>query len=207
MAEMKKKSTILKDTFALTLITVVAGLALGFVFELTKGPIAQREMEEKTAAYEAVYAESDNFGETEELKTAVEDSANILSGSGLDGVSVNEAYVAYDKDGNELGYVMSVSSSKGFNGEVTLSLGVSKEGEIKGIEFLVLNETKGLGSKAADPEFKGQYVGKSEEAYEVVKGSATGNQINAISGATVTSEAVTSAINAAIYFINNIGGQ
>ena len=79
MAEMKKKSTILKDTFALTLITVVAGLALGFVFELTKGPIAQREMEEKTAAYEAVYSESDSFGETEEIKAAVEDSANILS--------------------------------------------------------------------------------------------------------------------------------
>lgn len=197
----KKKSTILKDTLALTIITVVAGLALGFVYEITKGPIEQRQLEEKTAAYAAVYSQADSFGETDELKAAVENSESILSNSGLSGVSVDEVYIAYDSSDNQIGYVMSVTSKRGFGGNITLSLGVTNEGEIKGLEFLVLNETQGFGSKAAEPEFKDQFVGQSEEAYNL------GDQVNAISGATVTSEAVTSAINAGIYFINNIGGQ
>ena len=110
-------------------------------------------------------------------------------------------YIAYDSSDNQIGYVMSVTSKRGFGGNITLSLGVTNEGEIKGLEFLELNETQGFGSKAAEPEFKDQFLGKSEETYNL------GDQVNAISGATITSKAVTSAINAGIYFINNIGGQ
>lgn len=208
MAKTEKKSTIIKDALALFVITLVAGLALGFVYELTKEPIAQRALEEKTAAYASVFQEAEKFEEEEALKNAVADSANILANSGLEGVSVDEAFVALDASGNKIGYVMSVSSSKGFGGQITMSLGVTTEGATTGLEFLVINETAGLGSKAEDPAFKDQFVNKTVEQFEMVKtGASSDNQIDAIGGATVTSTAVTNAINAGLYFVTNMGGN
>ena len=204
----KKKSTILKDALALFAITLVSGLALGFVYELTKPVIEANELAAKTEAYASVYADADTFTESDDLTAAVADAANILANSGTEGTAIEEAYQAVDASGNVIGYVMSVISSKGFGGEIKVSLGVTNEGEITGIEFLTLNETAGLGSKAADSEFKDQYVGKVVDSFTVTKdGAASDDQINAISGATVTSNAVTNIVNAGLYFAKTVGGN
>ena len=204
----KKKSTIIKDALALFAITLVAGLALGFVYELTKPVIEANELAAKTAAYATVYTAADSFTESDDLTTAVADAANILANSGTEGTTIEEAYQAVDASGNVIGYVMSVVSSKGFGGEIKASLGVTLEGEVTGIEFLTLNETAGLGSKAADSSYKDQYLGKVVDSFTVTKdGASSDDQINAISGATITSNAVTNIVNAGVYFAKTVGGN
>ena len=204
----KKKSTIIKDALALFAITLVSGLALGFVYELTKPVIEANELEAKTAAYATVYTDADTFTESDDLTAAVADAANLLASSGTEGTTIEEAYQAVDASGNVLGYVMSVVSTKGFGGEIKASLGVTLEGEVTGIEFLTLNETAGLGSKAADSEYKDQYLGKVVDSFTVTKdGASSDDQINAISGATITSNAVTNIVNAGVYFAKTVGGN
>ena len=76
--------------------------------------------------------------------------------------------------------------------------------EVKGIEFLALAETAGLGMNAAQPEWKAQYADKAVEQFTVTKsGASSDEEIDAISGATITSNAVTGAVNLALYFVNN----
>ena len=71
-----------------------------------------------------------------------------------------------------------------------------------------ISETPGLGMKAEEPEFKGQFTGKQAQTLEVTKTApSSDNQIQAISGATYTSKAVTGAANAAIYFVENCIGK
>lgn len=204
----KKKSTILKDAFALFAITLVSGLALGFVYQLTLPVIEANALAAKTEAYKVVYVDAANFEESETLTNAVADSANVLAGSNTEGITIDEAYQAVDASGNVIGYVMSTTSSKGFGGPITMSIGVTTDGQVTGIEFLTLNETAGLGSKAAEPEFKDQYVNKAVDGFTLVKsGAASDSEINAISGATVTSTAVTNAVNASVYFVKTVGGN
>ena len=76
------------------------------------------------------------------------------------------------------------------------------------IEFLALSETAGLGMNASQPEWKGQYTGKNVDSFTVTKnGAAADNEIDAISGATITSNAVTGAVNGAVYFVKNCLAQ
>ena len=203
-----KKSTIIKDALALFAITLVSGLALGFVYELTKPVIAANELAATTDAYKAIYETAADFTLSDELEKAVEGSADILAASGTEGTAITDAYEAVDASGNVIGYVMSVTSSKGFGGEIKASLGVTLEGEVTGIEFLTLTETAGLGMLAAEDEFKNQYVGKVVDNFTVVKAdAASDSEINAISGATITSTAVTNIVNAGLYFAKTVGGN
>jgi len=179
-----------KPVIALTLIAALAGLALSGVFSVTKDAIDAQELAKKTEAYKAVCADADSFAAAEEA------AETIKAGEGKT-TRVNEAYIAKDKAGNTIGYALNISS-KGFGGDVTLALGLTKEGQITGISFTELNETAGLGMKAAEPAFRDQFAGKSGQL-TLVKGAASGEQeISAITGASVTSNAVISAVNAGL---------
>lgn len=204
----KKGSSLIKDAFALFLITLVAAVALGFVYELTKDIIKERERQEKEAAYRAVYPLAAMIDENDEVKAAVEQADAILSDGGFENVSVNEAMVAKDADGVTEGYVLNVSSGNGYGGEIALSMGYTKEGTLLGIEFTTLNETAGLGMRASEEgegSFKSQFENKNVDGFTLVKGGAAADgEINAISAATITSTAVTEAVNAGIYFANQM---
>jgi RnfABCDGE-type electron transport complex G subunit len=110
---------------------------------------------------------------------------------------VNKAYAAKDAAGNVIGYALNVTS-KGFGGNVTLAMGLTADGRITGISFTELNETAGLGMKVDEPAFKDQFPGKGGKL-TLVKGTASGEQeISAITGASVTSNAVVNAVNAGL---------
>ena len=116
--------------------------------------------------------------------------------------------VAEAEDGSVLGYLITASSTEGYNGLVQISVGITSEGNLAGLGFLSISETPGLGMKASEPEFKGQFTGKAAQTLEVTKTAPSAdNQIQAISGATYTSNAVTGAANAAIYFVENCIGE
>ena len=199
---------ILKDAAILFVITLVAGLCLGAVHEVTLDPIAKAQEAAATKTYKEVFPEAAKFEQTDELTAAVAASADEILAQGFGNVSIDAAQEALAEDGTLLGYLITASSNDGYNGLVQISAGITAEGTLTGIGFLSISETPGLGMKASEPEFKGQFTGKAAQTLEVTKTAPSAdNQIQAISGATYTSNAVTGAANAAIYFVENCIGE
>lgn len=203
MSENKKKgASVLRDAMALCLITLVAAVLLGLVNEMTKDRIAEQKAAAKEAAYREVYPDAVNIVTDDEAaaqKAAA--AAELLSANGFESITIDEAGLALDASGNVLGYVMTITTSKGYGGAITMTMGYRLDGAITGIAFVTLNETPGFGMEADKAEFKDQFVGKTAPQLVYVKsGAAAENEIDAISGATVTTKAVTSAVNAGLCF-------
>lgn len=118
---------------------------------------------------------------------------------------IENCVVAVDASGAELGYVISVTDPNSYGGDVTLSIGVTNDGTLNGYSITTINDTAGLGMKAKEDSFSSQFAGKQVESFEVTKTGATSdNQIDAISGATITSSAVTSAVNAGLAYYRSL---
>lgn len=190
---------IIKDALMLTFITLAAGLLLGFVYEITKEPIAKQNELTKQKAYKAVFSEADSF------ETQSSEGAFSLASIGFETATVDEAANALDANGNVLGFVYTITTSEGYGGNITITIGIDNDGAVKGVEFLTLSETAGLGMKAKEDSFKNQYVGKTVDKFVYTKnGAANENEIDAISGATITTSAVTNAVNAGIALFDSI---
>ncbi|MCI8958924.1 MAG: RnfABCDGE type electron transport complex subunit G [Lachnospiraceae bacterium] len=197
------KGGFMKDALVLCAITLVAGACLGGVYEITKAPIAAAELEAKSVAYRVVLPEAAEFV-ADDLTDVIAAANGEIAGMGFGNVTVGEAVTGVDASGAPVGYVVTSTSNDGYGGAITVSVGIQADGTVSGIEFLTLAETAGLGMNAQKPEWKAQYAGKNVDAFSVTKGGAAAdNEINAISGATITSNAVTGAVNAAVYFAKN----
>lgn len=124
-------------------------------------------------------------------------------------ISISVGDVEYYAANNGAGYVFN-TSYKGYAGAVGVMTGISADGEITGVKVVECNETPGLGMKAqSDPSFTDQYVMAIPDGgtFEVTKtGKTADNQIDAISGATITSRAVTNSVNYAIEAYQQITG-
>jgi electron transport complex protein RnfG len=96
----------------------------------------------------------------------------------------------------------------GYAGPVEVVVGLKESGGLRAIRILRQSETPGLGAKAPLPAFSGQYDNKDADQLVVVKTQPTeADQIQAISGATITSTAVTLGVNTALdYWKNNLKG-
>ena len=177
---------ILKLGVTLFAICAVAALVLGVTNNITAPVIEERNIQASNEARKIVLSEADEFKE-------------------LDGMNSDIVLEVYEgiKDGQVIGYTIK-TSSKGYGGAIELMVGISKDGKITGVEIGNHSETPGLGSKATEPMFKNQYVDKDVlNSLLVVKGSANNdNEISAISGATITSNGVTSGVNAAMKIYN-----
>lgn len=194
---------LIKDTFVLFAITLIAGIALGVVYESTVDVIAERNEQAKMDAYKKVYSEAATF-EVDEVITTKANAAKetLLAENGFKNINIDEALVAVDANRNKLGYVLSVTTGEGYNGNITISMGYSLDGILKDIQILTISETAGLGLKARDAEFTSKFTNKEVESFTVTKAGATNDsEIDAISGATITSNAVVDAINAGILFV------
>jgi len=188
----------------LTVIALIVGLLLGAAYELTKTPIKNAEMAEEAAAYAAVCPQAVNFDKADNItELAATDAATLTSKFGK--VVIESAYKALDKSGNVNGYIVNVTTKEGFGGAITVTIGMDEKGVITGIAFLAIDETAGLGMNAKNESFYGQYIGKDVKEFTVVKtGSTADNEIDAIGGATITSKAVTNAVNAALYLVDKV---
>lgn len=195
---------IIKDTIALFLITLVAGLSLGFVYQVTKEPIASQKQQAKIDAYNKVFETLDSYQEVKDLESI----QTAIFEAGYDGVELNEAVMAFDSSKEQLGYIITVTDQEGYSGDIKLTVGISTDGTITGLEFLTLNETAGLGMKAKESWFKDQYVGIQADIVEYIKtGKTADNQIDAISSATITTNAVTNGVNGALVAYRQLGGN
>lgn len=193
------KNKIIKDALALTLITLVAGVALGGVYEITKDPIARQEAQAKAEAYEQVFTDAAAFEEVEMDDTSIQTIRDQLDQEGYKAQSIEEVMRAEDQSGETLGYAFTVVTSEGYGGDIRFSMGVQNDGTLNGISILSIGETAGLGMNADTPAFKDQFVGKQVEKLQYTKNGATqDDEINAISGATVTTNAMTNGVNAGL---------
>lgn len=197
------KNKFLKNCLALFVITLVAGVSLAFVNEVTKEPIAKAQDKARLEAYEVVYpnAEFKVMDNSDEILKA---SSKSLEKENLSQCSVDDVLAATDKNGNLIGYVFSATSPSGYGGDIKVAIGVSnKTNKITGFTVLSHSETAGLGAKATEDEFKSQFIGKSANGINYTKnGAANDTEIDALSGATITSNAVCEAVDSALAVYN-----
>ena len=199
--------SMLKDAAILFVITVIAGLVLGFVYQITKEPIAIAEAEAERAAYMEVFTDASDFQVVSEGMPSDEAFISSWQEAGYGGVSVDKVLNAVDGSGKVLGNVFTVTSHEGYGGDITFSMGVKNDGTLNGISILSISETPGLGMNAEEV-LKPQFANKQVLSFTVTKsGSTMDSEIDAISGATITSNAFTTAVNGGLYYFQTqLGG-
>ena len=196
------KYSIIKDTLAITLITLVAGLALGVVNDITADPIARQAAKTKEEAYTAVFADAASFEVMD-----VEGVEDYLDENGFPAQDIDEVMAAKDADGKKLGYAFTVTTSEGYGGDIQFAMGIRDDGILNGISILSIGETAGLGMRANTEEFKGQFKDKNVEKFVYTKnGASADNEIDALSGATVTTNAMTNGVNAGLCAFRYVKG-
>ncbi len=199
--------SMLKDAAVLFVITFFSGLILGAVYQVTKEPIAMAEEKAAKEAYAEVFPDAAEF-EMRELPGTDEDGwRKEWEAAGFTGVDIDNALEAKDDKGNALGYVLTVTSHEGYGGDITFTMGIRNDGTLNGISLLAISETAGLGMKAEDV-LKPQFAGKNVPSFAYTKtGAISEDQIDAISGATITTKAVTTAVNGGLYYFQTqLGG-
>ncbi len=198
------RSELIRDAIALFLITLVSGLGLSYVYEITKEPIAAQAVQKTLEANQEVFVEASSFEEDEQLMQLLEGTDLVSMNADYTGVTIDSISKAYGSNNELLGYNITVATSAGYKDGIKFVYGYSLDGSIKGISFLSISETAGLGMKAQEPEFLDQFLNKKTAQFVVTKTGATSEeQVDAISGATITSKAVTYAINAGIQFVTD----
>lgn len=189
-----------KDAGILFAITLIAGLILGGVYQLTKDPIAEQKLRKKQEACQEVFAEAASFAELDGFDSAA--ATSVISAE-YPSQDIEEVMTAHDADGQLLGYVITVTTHEGYGGDIRFSMGVNNDGSLNGISILDISETAGLGMRAEEV-LKPQFSGKNVEKFEYTKtGAAADSQIEAISGATITTNAVVNGVNAGLYYFQN----
>jgi len=175
---------IFKSSIPLVLICIVISFLLAFVNLYTKSTIEKGKSSESENARKTVLSDASKF---EECK--------------IDDI---EYYKGFDGD-DLIGYVF-LTNSKGYGGKIEVMTGISSDGTIKEISILSQNETPGLGANIKNDNFKKQFNKKvPSDGFNVVKSTANENsEIEAITGATISSKAVTSCVNEAIKLYNKI---
>lgn len=169
----------LKLTLTLLIISAVVSGLLGLTNFVTADRIADIKAEKTAASMQEVLPA---------------ESYTPVSYTGA------EALVSAVYQAGEAGYVVEVAPS-GFGGAINMVVGVDAEGKVSGVAIVSMSETSGLGSNAAKPDFRSQYVGQSGE----LAVNKDGGTIDALTGATITSRAVTDGVNAALRAVGELG--
>ena len=198
----KEKATAPRNIIVLLVVALVSVSLLAVLNQVTMDPIAQAEAEARAAVYRSVYADAADFEEIDLLTSPYSDWAPTD-----ESVVLNAVLKAKDDGGQNVGYVIDVTSKNGYGGDVQMAVGITNEGEITAFSVVSHSETPGLGARATESEFADQFSGLS--ALTAISFSKTGanrdnNEIDAISGATITTTAVTNAVNQAIALFNDV---
>lgn len=187
----KQKNEFVQLGGILCAITLVVALALGAVNAVTAGPIAEQNAQKIKDSLENVMpgAESEQI-DVPEGTTITTETKNATS------VTILSAY-KMTKDGADAGYCVEVGPT-GFGGAVDTMVGIDSDGKVTGISVIsASSETPGLGARSTEPEFQAQFAGQVGTEVAVAK---DGGSIDALTGATITSRAVSEGVVAAAQF-------
>ncbi len=164
----------------LTVLSAVSAGVLAFVNQKTAGPIAKAALQEKTAALRSVLPPFDN--------DPFDDMIRVDKAGG------GEVEVYRAKNGGEIvGVAFEVVSHDGYSGDIGFMIGINTDGVIQGVQILSHMETPGLGAKIAGETFRRQFDGKSLRDPEKWSVTKDGGAFVPITGATISSRAVTKA--------------
>ena len=184
-----------RETFTLMaklgIICIIVSGLLAYVNSITAPVISANDQKTFEASMSEVLPNGGSF--TEEKISFTPDES---------GVELSSIYKAENG-----GYVATTVCHEGYGGDITVMVGIKDDMTVNKIKIMSLSETAGLGAKSDTPEFMNQYNGL-KNGISVVKnngGSAADNTISAISGATITSKAVTKAVNCALQAAENGG--
>lgn len=184
---MRNIKEIIRVGVILFVITAISSLLLAYANSITS-PIIEENTRIKTEqSMKTVLSTADSFEKVE-----------------VDMDGITEVYSGMSN--NELKGVCIISEVNGYGGAIKVITAVDTDKKVTGIDILTHSETPGLGAKAVSPEFKEQFAGK-EYGITVVKNTAKDNEIQAISGATITSNAVTEAVNISLSAADDIYKQ
>lgn len=183
---MKKFSIgdILKPTVVLTVICLITSALLAVTNMLTAPKIAELAVKTETEARQEVLSQAIEFSDEKFGDTAY--------------------CIGKDENGNTVGYVFT-ATSKGYGGEIKVTVGVDTEGKVTGVKILDISETPGLGMNADNADWLSQFIGKTL-GINVNKNTPGDNEIQALTGATITSKAVTAAVNEALDYYSQVTG-
>ncbi len=167
----------------LFLLAAVAGLALGLTNMVTAGAIQEQQIKAAEAARKAVLPAAETFTEA----TAPE--------------GMKDAYAGYDASGVLTGKTGTIVA-KGYGGEIEITVGIDQSGAVTGVSIggSSFAETAGLGARAKEPWFAEQFVGKASP----IAIAKDGGEIDAITSATITSRAVTNAVENAVLALGSL---
>lgn len=187
-------------TGILLAVCVVAAAVLGVTNYITADKIAEQAALANDQARRSVLSQAQEF-----TLLDGQEVSELLSKAEYD--SIREVYVA-KANGNIVGYAIK-TSPKGYGGEIEVMVGIDTEGTVTGIKVGNNSETPGLGQNATKPEFQAQFTGKNwNEGVTVIKsGTPKDNEIVAIAGATITSNAVTNGVNQALNLAKELSGN
>lgn len=198
----EEKKGIPRSALILCVITLIAGICLSGVYALTKTAIEEQQMAANAASYQEVCPDAQEFGYDDSITAAVDALNGEVYGTEFGNAYINEVVVGKDSSGSVAGYVISATSADGFDGNITVAVGISADGTVNGISFTELNETAGMGMLCGEAEFKDQFSGVSVDRFTLNKagGSTADDEIDSVSGASISSGAVVNAVNAALDF-------
>lgn len=173
---MNQWNKIYKPIVVLCVICVIITGALAATNGVTAPMIEQATQKAQEAARKELVPDANSFAPVE----------------GIEAENVSDVYLS------DTGYAVITCSAKGYGGPITVMVAFNPEGTVEKIKITEQTETKGLGSKiVTDPDFQASFSGLPAEPFRVT-------DIDAISGATISSKAVTAAVNAAIVAYDQI---
>lgn len=190
---MKKVSAkeIIVPAVSLFIICLVVTTLLAVTNKVTAPKIEQLAVETQNNTKKVVLSEAAKFSDE---KTVEKDGTQYTYYEGLS-----------DTD-ETVGYVF-LTSAKGYGGDIDIMVGIDKAGSVKGVAILSISETAGLGMNAKNESFLNQFKDKSSEISVIKTGEPKDDEIQALTGATITSKAVTSAVNTALELYKTAGGE
>lgn len=170
---------VVKISIVLFIISIATSLLLSLTNDLTKDIIASGQLEKKNESMSKVIPAAEY---------------RLLSNE----PGVYELYAANIKD-KTVGYAVSLSE-KGYGGDIHMMIGILPDGTVNGVNIIDMSETPGLGDNAKKPEFTDMFYGIKDDEIALSK---DGGKIEALSGATVTSRAVTKGVKRAVEIVNS----
>lgn len=181
----RTKQEIVKPTFVLVAICFIVTALIALTHAATKNAIAAQHEKDAQVSRQTVLPAADSF----------------VPSSRASGCYLGR------KGGKNVGWVFTTKSAS-YGGDITVITGINTDGKVTGVVLSSTNDTPGLGLNAQKAEFRDQYLqAVPQGGFTVIQGGGAGKgQINAMTGATVTSKAVTKAVNEAIAEYQKVKG-
>lgn len=234
MSNEKKERSFVIDAIILCVITVVLGAILAGVYTVTKEPIAKAQSDTDNKACEKVISALGFGAKVADADADAVEKANtflqqhVMNKSAQEGKVSEEESESYSKyvvvstvkkllvNDQDAGYVYIADAKKGYGGSISFVLGVNN-GVVTGLEITNQSETAGLGANCESDAFKQKFDFKKELQYPssddfamYYKAGTTPKdkkgQIEAMSGATVTSRAITNAVKGILLYDKELRG-